>query len=371
MPTSDHALHTFGDHLDQFAQTVDIVTDEVYRDVLLLVERYFRQNLDSSFFAVVVEKIHEAKPWLVGEWPERRWWNKPMREGGDYSCQVALAYETGKMLWIVGKDAAGRTGAALGEADSYEDLLKRVGPDRIPKYAQIEEEPSRTSVIIPLVVEDTPFGVINVESKRRLKPTPAWRQELEKLAKAVAILNRLKETYKLQIRSTQEAKHRLEHGSFVPVVASRRMFLACSSRADDEVIGIMKEVFSDHEEDFELDHWTVPETGNIHEKIWERLSACTFGTCYFSEPAEGTTHRFRDNPNVLFEAGMLFALRTSKRSPVRALLLVRERDAPDTPFDLSAEYMVVVPRQSDRSLNKEAFRTRLTHQIGKILEEDK
>lgn len=360
-----HRMQTFGDHVNQFAQTVDIVPENVYGEVLDLIEGYLRSNLKAGFFAVVVEKVVRLQPHLVAEWPrDRNWWLARVRnDEGVYIGQTGLAYALGKPLWIVGANRA-----ELKRAEAYEDLLNNALPNDIPRYEEIEAIGARTSIILPLSLDNEHFGIINVESTVYLAPTDAWLCELKKLASSIAILYRLKSINKLQTKSTLEAKDRLEHGEFVPVVRRRVMFLASSARADREVVDLIHDLFSEYKQHFEMVHWTDPAFGNIHENIWERISTCMYGTCYFSEPAgAGATHGFFDNPNVLFEAGMLFALRKARRSPLQGILLIREPDAPVIPFDLTAEFMLLVPRTPNGQLEREKLRSQLQRHISFLL----
>jgi hypothetical protein len=358
-------MQTFGDHVNQFAQTVDIVPETVYYEVLNLIQDYLKENLKAGFFAVAVEKVVRLQPYLVAEWPcDRPWWSARVKDDkGIYMGQTSLAYALGKPLWIVGAQKE-----ELSKASTYADLLNNAGPTEIPRYEEIDVINAKTSIILPLKVEDNHFGIVNIESKDYMLPTEAWFYELNKLASAIAILHQLKNINRLQTKSTLEAKDRLEHGEFVPVVKRRIMFFASSSRADDEVVGIINEVLDGFKHSFEVVPWTDPITGNIHQNIWERISGCMFGVCYFSEPAEHAEgYRFVDNPNVLFEAGMLYALRKAKRSPLQGVVLVREANAPHIPFDLSAESMIVVPRLANGNLNGHLFRNLLEKHLSFIL----
>lgn len=362
---SRHIMQSFGDHLNQFAQTVDIVPESVYYEVLELIQVYLKENLNADFFAVAIEKVVRLQPYLIGEWPrEKPWWSARVKnDQGIFIGQTALAYALGRPLWIVGAKKE-----ALKIAAAFEDLLNNATPAEIPKYEEVEDIRARTSIILPLKTEDEHFGIINIESRDYIELTDPWLCELKKLANAIAILYQLKTINRLQTKSTLEAKDRLEHGDFVPVAKRRAMFFASSSRADNEVVGVMKEVLSDYRSYFELSHWTDLVYGNIHEKIWERISTCMYGVCYFSEPTtEEGIHRFKDNPNVLFEGGMLFALQKAKRSPLQGILLVREAEAAEIPFDLSAEYMVIVPRLPDGNLNQQKFRIMLNRHISFML----
>jgi len=354
MPTTE-VIRTFGDHLIQFAQTVGILPTNVYWELLARVERYFQDQLNANFFAVVLHKFSKGQPWLIGEWPHGvPWWNSPLKQDdGKYGCHAALAYALGQSLWIVAEN-----GEPLNGTTSYKDLLKAVPGLDIPRYAQISDVPARTSILQPLKTTAEHFGVMNVESVVRLPPTDPWLRELTKIARAISILYVQKDNFKLREQSTFEAKRRLEIGDFPILSPIRHMFLASAAKADDEVVGVLKEVLDGPRSGYDLLlQWTEPQPGSISQRICDNLSTCTFGACYLSEFAEpASRYRYRDNANVLFEAGMLLALRKNRSSSVQDLLLVREPDSPSLPFDLSDERMLIVPRVQGGELNKEAFR---------------
>src|ERR1041385_1590806 len=125
------AMLTFGDHLIHFAQSVDIVTEEVYYDVIRLIEEYLRNTLNAVFFAVAVEKIVSLQPYLLAEWPrDRPWWEERIRtDQGSYKGQTSFAYAVGKPLWIVGANRS-----PLNRANAYQDLLSNVSSGEIPRY---------------------------------------------------------------------------------------------------------------------------------------------------------------------------------------------------------------------------------------------
>ncbi len=348
MRRSEHPLQTFGDHLLLFANSVDIVTSDVYRQILQSIERHFRTALGSSFFAVVTESTVEGEAWLYGEWPDRKkWWKGAMRnEAGQFTCQVALAFKKNKPLWIVGVGAGGET-VPLHTTDEYRDLLGNSESSEIPKFAQIDRIVSRTSMIFPLRSQGRQLGVMNVESEDDLPMEEAWVAELMKIADAISLLHLLADANKVQMDSTQIARQLLEDSSFVPVIGRRVVFFAYPKQAEPDVRDVVIRVLEEFSSECKLLQWEDLGPGPVRENIWEKISTCTIGACYFSEKSPGDTHAYRDNSNVLFEAGMMFALRHAGRTPLRGLLLVREGQSPEIPFDLSDENLVIVKRDAN------------------------
>lgn len=373
-------MQTFGDHFLQFAQSVDIVPSDTYQDVLRTVDRHLKEELQASTFVVAIASLSGITPQLHVDWPEGGWWNHQpiMTPDGSYLGQAAFAYATGKPLWIVAKNKQ-----ALSATDEFEDLLGNVDGLQIPPYAKIpRHRGTKTSIILPLQLnEHELFGVMNIEISRYFACSTAWHAELTKIATAIGILHRLTKINELQLRGTTNARNELRDAAFVRVAARRTMFVASSARADPEVMKILKDTLATFGSHFEIVSWTDAQAGNILDNIWLKISSCTFAACYFSEPTHDPTSdarpssrgkkqvKYRDNPNVLFEAGMLYGLRRSGRSPLKKLLLMREEDSSKIPFDLATEYMVMVPRLPNGQVNGTSLRASVQDALRAILED--
>ncbi|HEX8106551.1 MAG TPA: hypothetical protein VF516_02435 [Kofleriaceae bacterium] len=374
-------MQTFGDHFLQFAQSVDIVPANIYDEALGIVDEHLKAELQASTFVIAIASLSGTTPQLHVDWPKGGWWNhQPIMRHGSYQGQAAFAYATGKPLWIVAKKRQ-----ALSAAGKFEDLLGNVDGAQIPRYARIpRHRGTKTSIILPLRLNDHDlFGVMNIEIPKYLAYSAAWHAELTKIATAIGILYRLTKINELQNRGTLNAKKELTRATFVRVAARRTMFVASSARADPNVMKILNETLATYAPHFEIVSWTDPQAGNILENIWSKISSCTFAACYFSEPTHAPTSdarpssranrqvEYRDNPNVLFEAGMLYALLEIGRAPVKKLLLVREENSPDIPFDLGAEFMILVRRLQNGNVNVSDLKKRVRATVKAILEDER
>ena len=78
--------------------------------------------------------------------------------------------------------------------------------------------------------------------------------------------------------------------------------------------------------------------------------------------AESIEQRYVDNSNVLIEAGMLHALRSSRLASTVAWIPIREADdrTDSIPFDFVTERMIQVPRESNGALMVDEF-------VGKMI----
>jgi Predicted nucleotide-binding protein containing TIR-like domain len=88
-----------------------------------------------------------------------------------------------------------------------------------------------------------------------------------------------------------------------PQIAKPRVFVAFSSRADKQVVGVLLDELENLTDHLRVLSWDrIDDAGTISRQLAEAISTSQFGVCYLSEPDE--QGGFRDNPNVLFEAGI-------------------------------------------------------------------
>lgn len=106
------------------------------------------------------------------------------------------------------------------------------------------------------------------------------------------------------------------------------------------------------------------EIGSLKDQIYSSIKACVFGVCYLSEKISGAEEqvlRFQDNPNVLFEAGMMQMLHELRKEPASApsrWIPIREDNKFTTPapFDFATDRMIIVPRDENGHLKGDEFR---------------
>jgi hypothetical protein len=113
---------------------------------------------------------------------------------------------------------------------------------------------------------------------------------------------------------------------------------------------------------------------NINTQIGREILESRFGICYLSEPDGTASGRFRDNPNVVFEAGMLHARTTAvsdaEGNEPAGWIPIREVASPDPPFDFASERILYVPRSQRGELNETRLRETLAARIVALLSEE-
>ena len=206
---------------------------------------------------------------------------------------------------------------------------------------------------------------MNVESSRYLDIADFERQELDVLADAIGVLLDLRQMHEVQAMGTADALddlRKVKDAVVFPQIAKPQVFLAFPVRAEEDVVGVLKAVL--HEQgDLRVVSWDqIDATGKVTVQIEEAITSSQFGVCYLSEP-DGSG-RFRDNTNVLFEAGMLNA-RSMSTQEHAAWLPIREEDSPPLPFDIAGDRIEPVPR-ADGRLNEQLFRARLRVRLKQL-----
>jgi hypothetical protein len=108
-------------------------------------------------------------------------------------------------------------------------------------------------------------------------------------------------------------------------------------------------------------------SGNINQQVADAITNCHLGVCYLSARRNGDGAdagdglAFVDNANVLFEAGMLYALKQQPGATPASWIVIRESEelGGPPPFDLASERMVIVPRDDHGVLLRDEFQNAL------------
>jgi hypothetical protein len=362
-------LKSFGFYLRQFARSVDIVDERTIEEVRKLVYDYVRDELEIGFFTLAMRHSVNGEPGLQSRW---RTEGPPMTStirapDGSYSTQIAVAFDSGRPLWIVDPGQG-----PLPSCDAYSERWSDLASS-LPRYQAPVSRLMRTSIVVPLTSWGDVLGVIYLESTRYLEFTEVAAQELLLLADSLAILFELRDANESQLTGTRDAVSELRDvldDTTFPRLTKPQIFLASSARADDAVLGVVQVVLEEFADVLALAQWDlIDSSGSITARLIEEISRSRFGLCYLSEPAPSSPHSFQDNPNVLFEAGMLHALTNAPTAQPRAWIPVREADSPTVPFDFATERILVVPRTDDGALMEARLRDGLRRRVRALLDD--
>jgi hypothetical protein len=377
---------SFSEHLRQFSLAVGVVDESLLNDVFQLIREYVQDAFRMTVCVFFGRQMVNREPGLVSVWNSAGYpWSYSLRDAkGSYNGQVSFAYSLGKPLWIVSQDDQPLGSTKRG----YLDLFRNANLDEIPPYSAVSDDPIRTSVYLPIIVTEFDessrlvsktqdiMGILNFESRERIECTSLIKKEMESISVAVSRFYKMTESYSVQSRGTALAKeelkkvlrNRINELKRKPLIGKNGLFLASSSSASDDVIGIIRTVLNEYSDSVEVYYWRQDQrTGNIHAQLWEKMRQSSSGIFYLSQRAEeNSAHLYEDNPNVLFEAGMMYGL-CGEESTKSAVIIVREADSPDVPFDIFAERRLTVPRDAHDVLNQELFRSNIKVQLEDLL----
>jgi hypothetical protein len=365
-------VRTFAELLKQFALSVDIVDQGTFNRVRDHVVEYMRNELEAAYFGLMTRSVIDGQPGLQTTWSSAEQGSATtIRTGDAYTRQVSLAFDQRRPLWVVAAD-----GGALRDVDGpdgYLDLWS--GISGLPRYVSPVEEPMKTSIMLPLVRVGRPLGVMYLESTGHVESTPVAKHELMTLAEAIAILIELRDANKSQTDGTERAVSQL--GRFLgmakfPRLTKPNLFLASADDADSHVLGVLKGVLAEFDSKVTVFDWQeIADSGAITSQIADRIVRSRYGICYFSEPAPaGVGHRYVDNPNVIFEAGMLHALINAPDAPPSGWIPVREDDSPPAPFDFADQRIERVPRDQQGQVLEDRFRAQMHRRVTALLRDD-
>lgn len=362
---------TFAQHLRQFALSVDIVNEDTFKDIKVLIERYVRETLNVTYFEFMREHIVSGSPGLETAWATtaESFSEKIKSDDGQYTNQIAYAFDQDAPLWVVSKDKS-----SLANAESYVDLWS--GRESLPKYMRpkIEEE-IRTAIIIPLKKRNGVglLGVLDFEASIYLEATEVAKRELRLISESLSILSELQTTSFNQRESTKKALSELDStltSKYLPKLTKPKLFFAAPSKSDQTVVGLIRNVLNDYINKLSIVSWDeISESGNINEQIIGEVLSSRYGVCYFSEIADiNPEAKFRDNANVLFEAGMLHVLSHADSSISEGWIPIRERESPSVPFDFASERILIVERSTGGEVLEEKFQAQLRERIDNLID---
>jgi len=367
----------FGRRLSHFVHSLDKVSAAIDDDVRRVVHRLVVEKLGFHFYEVQTDENVRTDNLLI----TRDGWTNGIRDytvltaDGEYRGQTTFAYDQALKLWITAADR----GILEGARDRGTDYVNRWDQprDTMPAYWDFQNSKrTRTSIIIPLRNSGRTFGFLNLEHPEALEGTAHTKREFESLADAVATtISKREATLHSDQRNLSNLREIEENHQALTAVSLERstVFLGSSTQADAKVMGIILDVLRrEFGERLRTAYWKdFKGSGEINKHILEAISTSTIGIVYLSESDPALPGRFRDNPNAVFEAGILQGLCSEPGGITRAWFAIREHDGITTPlfFNIATEHVLLVPRPGGQ-LNDDALRSELRERISALIKND-
>ena len=96
-------------------------------------------------------------------------------------------------------------------------------------------------------------------------------------------------------------------------------------------MGVIKDILYEYSEKIDLIYWKdISESGIITQQILREITNCQYGICYLSEKTSEDGSSYKDDENVLIEAGILSA--NSRDSSFENWIPIREGKSPKICF---------------------------------------
>jgi len=362
---------TFGSRLKRFALAVDIVDEDIFRQMWDLIFKYISDQLEPAYWALLAEsEVNRRRGLSARESSRARNPSFSIRnEDGSYDGLAAYSFVEGKPLWVVSPDKE-----TLGPDTLLQDNWS--GLDNLPPFDKSKNEGIRTAIFVPLHWKESTLGLLDLQSRVYHEFTKKIAMELELLADAISVLLMNADTNQSRREQTLEAiriyQQALKDDSMASL-AKPQIFVASSNDADDMVMNTIISVLNEYEDQLNVHYWRDSSaSGNITWEILKQIRASQFGLCYFSEPEKdvGSRFKYRDNSNVIFEAGMFQSLtNASATDHPTGWIPVREAQSPPAPFDFAQQRMIFVKRASENgSPELDELRDDLKRHIENLLE---
>lgn len=360
---------SFGYELYRLARAADDVDDDVIDKVRSLVSDYVDRGLAVKHVDVMQYAPVNNVDGLSVKPNDARADDRSFSirdPNNNFTCQVALAYDRNKSLWVLAQDRG-----PLVAADGYVDQWSQEG-DALPAYAPppVEDLEAKTSIILPLRISPQNIvGVLCLDSVQAVEMTDNATAELQRVADALAVLyskhDSTSRARKLRENAIGELQDTIPDS---PRLTVPHVFVASSSDADPAVIDAITSVLKRYESKGKITwaHWSDNyESGPVAPELLEDIKRARVGICYLSEPihdAEAAT-AYRDNLNVLFEAGMFHRHGDGGR-----WVPVREQDSPPPPFNLQDLNTVFVPRDASGNLDAPELTEELSNFVQALID---
>jgi hypothetical protein len=368
---------TFGGQLLHFARSVDIVSDATMQRVRDLVSKYVEAWFGARHFEFMREQEYDdgdmVRTRLTTRWSsaahvERVWAIRT--DGGAYTNPLTMSFDTDRPLCLVAADKAALLRATRC-VDKWSDA-------EAPVYRPVSRDAGILTLVAVPVHYRRKLGIYYFETTRYIDPTEVAKDEFHALADALGILLELWYVNRGQAEATKNALDELDDLlklARFPKLAKPHVFLAYPARGDEDVVRAVRDVLEEFSDKLEYTDWQASsQPGAINAQIGRNIAESPFGICYLSEPARTAGPDdpvFVDNPNVLFEAGMLHARSTTSvdsSEPAR-WIAIREEASASAPFDLAGNRFLLVPRDGTGRVDPARLRAMLTTSLRSLLRE--
>ena len=270
---------------------------------------------------------------------------------GNFLGQAAYAFVNKVPIWVTEENGDTLSESAIcidhwSEQHRHKDF---------PKYWDFFQGGIKTSVVVPLVYEgiEHPLGMINCEFKNHIDCTAHAKQVFMDLAKSISIMIHMANVREAQVTNSNDAISEIENlvQNRINILEKKRIFVACPNNCKPDVLTILKNIAKAYSPEYEFKFWfDMDEPGDVIEQLMKEISNSAYAIIYFSEIDDEEKGTFRDNPNVVYEAGMFQSQKYDTLSPTKFWIPIREKNSPKLPFDFAKERTILIERDDENEI---------------------
>jgi len=351
------------DAFRRFSLSVDIINDDSKQQINQILENISNNIIGASFFEVQFRSKNNIteEEFLTTIWSNKQ---DAIDQVFNVRGQTGYALVNNVKLWIVDEN-----GKNLSQSSKCIDLWSST--KNLPNYWKyIDDKEHKTSIIIPLKHKGihAPIGVVNFEFEEYHEINSNFKTIFQILSKSITTL-----LYSYQARNHQSNNTKKAVDEILTLTRNENhilkkpeIFIAYSSRSLSDVIDVIREIEVRYEQEFKFVWWDeINTTGNIDRQLIQAITKSKIAILYFSEPK--SNGGFKDNPNVLFEAGMFHTLSNENITSEPVFWIpIREQSEENIPFDFARERIIEVQRKKDNSLRNKNLELSIINRLKEI-----
>jgi hypothetical protein len=249
---------------------------------------------------------------------------------------------------------------------------------RFEKRRHPRDERTRTLICVP-VYKDNITGVAHYESEEKLAVNRRAKNEIVAISNAIALLERKAARNTQDHDVTLNAIDRLERLAEPEDFFGEAplLFFGYSEKADQAVVDQIRQTVATLEVSL-IDWETKAEPGDVRSTLYKDLMQVRAGILYLSEKnnVNHNEEMYKDNANVIFEAGMLQTrfleeqrptMRHRSAMPFLGWIGIREQSPSGLPFDIAGERILYVKRLASHKVASEEFGDKLRQRLDSLL----
>jgi len=343
-------MSTFGHHLRSVVFASDSLTDNQYKKIIKLCGNYTESLGFDRLDLLLVSKFNGMDA-VQYEIESNNHGCMPffLQDNGNPNGLCPLAVISERPIWIVAQDEGK---SVYDNSSQLIDLWS--GLNNIPEPQGYEESAIvNTEVDIPIRIIRRTIGVASFRSRERITISEHLKTELIHVSDIINQAYLIHKEYLVRSNATSEAIDNISDMSGAARIlrgGRANVFVAFPARCREDTISTVRDVIAGNRK-LNPTYWDQNFTsGSITEKIVADIMNSDIGIAYFSEFDE-SDGSYRDNSNVLFEAGLFEGCHRIGRAGRIAWIPIRENTLDRFPFDIAGLNTIIVRRNSKDCIN--------------------